>query len=353
MSVTSGFLFQLLLRNSTFMNGTTNRLISHAVKVSTNENCETLQRFEEGQVLRWFGFRRGSSFGNRLHLSEVQERKRGQRNSCRGNLILVISMNLLQGQWTVETNGGTLMQHGTWMKNPQFLLKVKKQGEMNIKLFQPENCEERISFYLLKYENFWDGLPKLVFSTEDLIKIDNFWAAVFAVEGFKFKTSFNLRKLAEALGINITEGKYVIIPCTENMGYAGNFSVNVWCTDATKKSKISLKQLPLKTGWNTKTFHVQILALLVLTALGLLEKGIGRGRKYQRNQMETEPPIFGVCFRRHDCNYHPLPGRERTQHWTLRCQVSRLFLDLRELMCFRFQQENHRVHQRSCKNRQL
>jgi hypothetical protein len=96
-----------------------------------------------------------------------------------GNLV-----NLLQGKWTPETNGGTLMQHGTWMKNPQFLLKVKKQTEINIKLFQPENCEERISFYLLKYEEFWNGLPKLVFFTEDLIKIDNFWAAVLAVEGF-------------------------------------------------------------------------------------------------------------------------------------------------------------------------
>jgi hypothetical protein len=64
------------------------------------------------------------------------------------------------------------------------------------------------------------------------------------------------------LGINLTEGKYIIIPCTENTSYAGNFSVNVWCTgegDTNKKSKISLKQLPLENGWNTKTFQVQLL----------------------------------------------------------------------------------------------
>lgn len=39
--------------------------------------------------------------------------------------------------------------------------------------------------------------------------------------------------------------------------------------------------------------------------------------------METKPPIFGVCFGRHDCSCHPLARRERTQHRILHCQVSR------------------------------
>jgi hypothetical protein len=57
---------------------------------------------------------------------------------------------VLQGKWSKSTSGGTL-NHGTWNVNPQYLLQIKEEVEVNIKLFQKEKQEVRMSFYLVKY----------------------------------------------------------------------------------------------------------------------------------------------------------------------------------------------------------
>lgn len=45
------------------------------------------------------------------------------------------------------------MNHSTWTNNPQFLLEIKSNSEsLTIKIFQPDESEAKMSFYVLKYD---------------------------------------------------------------------------------------------------------------------------------------------------------------------------------------------------------
>eukprot|EP01114_Cavostelium_apophysatum_P013403 TRINITY_DN3242_c0_g1_i2.p1 TRINITY_DN3242_c0_g1~~TRINITY_DN3242_c0_g1_i2.p1 ORF type:complete len:594 (+),score=219.81 TRINITY_DN3242_c0_g1_i2:147-1928(+) len=121
---------------------------------------------------------------------------------------------IIDSQWTKETSGGTLMNSPNWMKNPQFKLALDEKSEVCIKLTQPQGVDEKVSFYVVKYEDWWESRPKVIFNPEEIVKIDNFWGALFGEE-------------AEAR-LKLDKGSYVIIPCSENAEHTGNFSINVW-----------------------------------------------------------------------------------------------------------------------------
>eukprot|EP01117_Protostelium_nocturnum_P004542 TRINITY_DN1640_c0_g1_i1.p1 TRINITY_DN1640_c0_g1~~TRINITY_DN1640_c0_g1_i1.p1 ORF type:complete len:596 (-),score=275.60 TRINITY_DN1640_c0_g1_i1:122-1909(-) len=145
---------------------------------------------------------------------------------------------VIESEWNDETSGGTIINHGTWMNNNQFLLTVKNEDTLvNIKVFQPEESEEKNSFYLLKYDPYWDGHKKVVCHNDDIIKIDQFLTPLFGEEA---EAKWELRK-----------GKYVIVPCTENPDYRGKFSVNVWTAT---NDDFTLESLPLSgKTWNKRT----------------------------------------------------------------------------------------------------
>ncbi|PRP89751.1 calpain-like cysteine protease [Planoprotostelium fungivorum] len=147
---------------------------------------------------------------------------------------------VLESAWTTETAGGLIINHGTWMKNPQFLLSVKEDDTVvNIKVFQPEASEEKVSFYILNYGPYWDGHPKVTQTNEEIVKIDQFLTALFGEE-------------AEAK-IELPKGKYVIIPCSENPNFHGKFFVNVW---AESEDDFKLQSLPLEgKSWNAKSLE--------------------------------------------------------------------------------------------------
>eukprot|EP01118_Nematostelium_gracile_P013052 TRINITY_DN4876_c0_g1_i1.p1 TRINITY_DN4876_c0_g1~~TRINITY_DN4876_c0_g1_i1.p1 ORF type:complete len:462 (+),score=118.84 TRINITY_DN4876_c0_g1_i1:195-1388(+) len=131
------------------------------------------------------------------------------------------------------------------MNNPQYLLDVKKDTEVSIKVFQAENVDERISFYVVRYNDDWKNRKKVVINNTDqeIVKIDGFWAALFSETA---QTTVDLRK-----------GQYVIIPCSENSTYTGKFSLNVWKGEEdveTLKNSITLTKLN-DTEWKSKTLQ--------------------------------------------------------------------------------------------------
>jgi hypothetical protein len=60
---------------------------------------------------------------------------------------------MIQGEWTKESCGGTVMNHPTWMNNPQYLLSLKQTTEVHIRVYQPDTADEKISFYVIKYDS--------------------------------------------------------------------------------------------------------------------------------------------------------------------------------------------------------
>jgi hypothetical protein len=72
---------------------------------------------------------------------------------------------ILNDQWTSETSGGALVNNRKWVKNPQFLLSVDNPSDVTIKLRQPEDSTQRVSFYVLHYDGFYNGRRKVVLDT--------------------------------------------------------------------------------------------------------------------------------------------------------------------------------------------
>lgn len=89
-----------------------------------------------------------------------------------------------EGQWA--QNGGKLTNHATWINNPQYLLQVHdqpKKHDITIKLLQPEGKDNRISFYILKYDQkLWKGRKKVVYTDKDSVRTDNMAPALFGEE---------------------------------------------------------------------------------------------------------------------------------------------------------------------------
>jgi hypothetical protein len=95
-----------------------------------------------------------------------------------------------EGQWT--QNGGKLTNHSTWINNPQYLLQIfdeTKKHDVTVKIVQPEGKDNRMSFYILKYnQKIWKGRKKVVYTDQDSVRTDNMAPALFGEErNFSFK----------------------------------------------------------------------------------------------------------------------------------------------------------------------
>ena len=152
---------------------------------------------------------------------------------------------VIEGEWTKETSGGTL-NHGTWWKNKQYLLEIKEELEINIALTSKKTSdttteELRASFYLIKYNEKYNGREVVLYDIEDVIKLDSFWAPLFSEQP---KSNHTLEA-----------GEYVIIPTTELPGMTGLFTLNVWSSKQSLQSSIQLEKLPVENKkWNVVSY---------------------------------------------------------------------------------------------------
>eukprot|EP01062_Namystynia_karyoxenos_P069323 TRINITY_DN64837_c0_g1_i1.p1 TRINITY_DN64837_c0_g1~~TRINITY_DN64837_c0_g1_i1.p1 ORF type:complete len:1591 (+),score=580.01 TRINITY_DN64837_c0_g1_i1:76-4848(+) len=142
----------------------------------------------------------------------------------------------LRGSWGAATAGGCC-RYASWRSNPQFLLRTRAAGRVPTKVLislskgrdLEDNDERVIGFYLLRGDS--GGRRKIFMADED-----------FAGEG-PFQQASEVVLETELLG-GMHDG-YVIIPCCEDPGQVGDFSLRVWAA-----SPVSVEELPRGTDWH-------------------------------------------------------------------------------------------------------
>jgi len=136
---------------------------------------------------------------------------------------------ILDGQWTPENNYGGLINNPHWIKCSQYLLVVKDQSTpLTLKLRQPEGIDQRVSFFVINYDSFYNGSKKVVLdTTNDIVKVDNFICPIAA-------TQIDCH-------IDLEPGQYCIIPYAETFGFNGTYKLNV---DSEKIDNIEFYPLP-------------------------------------------------------------------------------------------------------------
>ncbi|KAF2068461.1 hypothetical protein CYY_010212 [Polysphondylium violaceum] len=136
---------------------------------------------------------------------------------------------VLDGQWTPENNYGGLINNPHWIKCAQYLLVVKDQNTpLTLKLRQPEGIDQRVSFFVINYDSFYNGSKKVVLdTTNDIVKVDNFICPIAA-------TQIDCH-------IDLEPGNYCIIPYAETFGFNGTYKLNV---DSEKLDNIEFYPLP-------------------------------------------------------------------------------------------------------------
>eukprot|EP01112_Ceratiomyxa_fruticulosa_P022302 TRINITY_DN811_c0_g1_i14.p1 TRINITY_DN811_c0_g1~~TRINITY_DN811_c0_g1_i14.p1 ORF type:complete len:392 (-),score=68.10 TRINITY_DN811_c0_g1_i14:126-1301(-) len=90
--------------------------------------------------------------------------------------------------------------------------------DVTVRLRLPENSIERGSFYVVKYDSsFYQGRPKRVLDTSEIIKVENFFCPI---------TSLSVDST-----MALQAGEYIVIPFTEAKDYAGPFTINAYSKD--------------------------------------------------------------------------------------------------------------------------
>eukprot|EP01065_Artemidia_motanka_P031427 TRINITY_DN3779_c0_g1_i1.p1 TRINITY_DN3779_c0_g1~~TRINITY_DN3779_c0_g1_i1.p1 ORF type:complete len:1589 (+),score=470.00 TRINITY_DN3779_c0_g1_i1:64-4830(+) len=141
----------------------------------------------------------------------------------------------IEGNWSAATSGGC-KRHASWRSNPQYLLKTRVSGRAATKVciflsksIDEEDEDERsIGFYLLRGDS--GGRRKIFMTTED-----------FAGESAFRQT--NEVYLETAL-IGGREDGYIIIPCCEEPGQVGKFSLRVYSAGV-----VTVEELPRHRDW--------------------------------------------------------------------------------------------------------
>eukprot|EP01133_Synstelium_polycarpum_P007650 gene7650-8954_t len=141
----------------------------------------------------------------------------------------VLKGMILDGQWTTENSVGSLTNNPHWIKCTQYLLTVKNETTPLIcKLRQPEGTEQRVSFFVINYDSFYNGSKKVILDTvNDIKKVDNFICPIAAT--------------AVDCQIDFEVGQYCIIPYAETFGFVGDYKLNV---NSEKIDNLELVQLP-------------------------------------------------------------------------------------------------------------
>jgi len=151
----------------------------------------------------------------------------------------VLTGIILNDQWTKENTGGPLVNNAKWSQNPQFLLTVDSPCDVSIKLRQPEDSTQRASFYVVHYDEFYNGKRKVILDTSEVVKIDNFFCPITA--------------LAVSSVMQLAKGRYVVIPYTETSPFNGSFTLAV----ATKNmDDIGFQKIPKNPADDWKALRV-------------------------------------------------------------------------------------------------
>ncbi|KYR02538.1 calpain-like cysteine protease [Tieghemostelium lacteum] len=136
---------------------------------------------------------------------------------------------VLDGEWNEQNNFGSLINNPHWIKCSQYLLTVKEdQVPLIIKLRQPKGIDQRVSFFVINYDSFYNGSKKVILdTTNDIKKVDNFTCPIPA-------SSIDC-------SIELEKGQYIIIPYAETFGFKGSYKLNI---DSEKLDQLELNLLP-------------------------------------------------------------------------------------------------------------
>jgi hypothetical protein len=146
---------------------------------------------------------------------------------------------VLKDLWTADTAGGSLINNPHWVKNPQFLLSVVRSCPISVKLRLHEEAKTRASFYVVKYDDFYNGRQKVVLDTSEIIKVDNFFCPISS-------------QSVDAT-LDLDEGEYIVVPFPETPGYCGEFTLAVSTKDM---DNIDLVKLPKSDNHKWKEFEL-------------------------------------------------------------------------------------------------
>jgi len=114
-----------------------------------------------------------------------------------------------------------------------------KSCAVSIKLRLDEDVKTRASFYIVKYDEFYNGRQKVVLDTSEIIKVDNFFCPITS------------QSVDATLDLN--EGEYVVIPFPEASGFGGGFTLAVSTKDM---DDIDLIRLPKSVDHKWKEFEI-------------------------------------------------------------------------------------------------
>jgi len=113
------------------------------------------------------------------------------------------------GEWDWCSAGGC-RNHSTCTRNPQFLLRVRRSGDFTILLSQPKEDFETIGFYVLKVKEADECVREL--PSADIV------------------TKADFGRSSEAVATATLDKKmhYIIVPCTFDPGYTGEFKLEIF-----------------------------------------------------------------------------------------------------------------------------
>lgn len=83
---------------------------------------------------------------------------------------------------------------------------------VSVRMRLPDDARSRASFYVVRYDEFYNGRLKVVLDTSEIVKVDNFFCPI---------TSHSIDA-----SIDLREGEYVVIPFPETVGTAGEFTLS-------------------------------------------------------------------------------------------------------------------------------
>jgi hypothetical protein len=143
--------------------------------------------------------------------------------------------HVIKGEWKEETAGGC-KNHASFLNNPQYLLTVQDKTKLDALLLQQEEEDfDPISFYIIKTEG----------ATQKLITVKN--DDIILKGKFASPTDCGAE-------IELTPGKYVVVPCTFDPNKESSFTLYLWSTKDIKMDELTnAKEISVQGEWKGKT----------------------------------------------------------------------------------------------------
>ena len=135
------------------------------------------------------------------------------------------------GSWEGRGAAGC-RNHPSCPSNPQFLLRVRRPGDVTILLSQPQAKFDQVGFYLLTTKDPEVKLTEL--PSADIVIKSDFARPTEAIASAKLDK----------------KKQYVIVPCTFDPGHEGEFKLEIFCdSDVRLKPLKSTQEVALKGEW--------------------------------------------------------------------------------------------------------